>query len=174
MKVSVPGKLSPFAFRRWSRVARIFLETASSAGGWSPPSDTLSGAREAATTAPSPRCRLPSDTKQLGPPSRPNRRGKEEGDPRGSQLRPSAPQAAWDMRFSGQWLGQPAAQHQVPGFSLSEQKPQCFPHKLGNWLAPFFLSSSGPLWPPEISPSLCPPSDWSPSSALGCSAHPQE
>lgn len=173
MKVNVPGKLSPLVFRRWSRVAGIFLETASSAGGWSPPSDTLNGAREAATTAPSSPSCLPSHAKQLAPASRPNRRGKEEEDPSGSQLRPSAYQAAWDLRSSGQSLGQRTAQHQGPGFSLSEQKPQYFPHKLADWLAPFFLSSLDPLWAPEISPSLCSPSDWSVSLAMCCSPQPR-
>lgn len=51
-------------------------------------------------------------------------------------------------------MGQPAAQHQVrrAAFPLSEQKLQCFPQGLGGWLAPFFLSSSGPLLVPGNQP----------------------
>lgn len=71
------------------------------------------------------RC-LVSHKEGLGPTSRPNHQGKDEEDPSGSQLRPSAGLAAWDLCFTRQLAGQPAAL----GFSLSEQKRQCFPHKL--------------------------------------------
>lgn len=75
---------------------------------------------------------------------------------------------------SGSCSGSPQLSAKCGVLPSLNKKPRCFPHKLGDWCAPFFLSSSGPLWPPRISPSLCPPSDWSLSSALGCCAQTWE
>lgn len=139
--------------QRWRRVAGTSFQTAPSVPQLVSTFRYAQWGQGSRGHSPIPqRCR-PSDAIRLGLASRPNRQGEAEEDPSRSQLRPSSYLAAREMRFGGQRWGSPQLSTKCEGQRFpSLNKRFSVSQGLGGWLAPFFLSSSGPLLVPGNQP----------------------